>query len=41
MHTSIARGDVWYKNQSFSALPRSARPVTEEEEEEDEEEEKR
>ena len=38
MHTSIARGDVWCKNQSFSALPQSARPVTEEEEEEDEEE---
>ena len=37
MHTSIARGDVWCKNQSFSALPRSARPVTEEEEEDDDE----
>ena len=41
IHTSIARGDVWYKNQSFSALPRSARPVTEEEEEEEDEEEER
>ena len=39
MHTSIARGDVWCKNQSFSALPQSARPVTEEEEDEEEEEE--
>ena len=39
MHTSIARGDVWCKNQSFSALPQSARPVTEEEEEDEEEEE--
>ena len=38
MHTSIARGDVWCKNQSFSALPRSARPVTEEEEDEEGEE---
>ena len=38
MHTSIARGDVWCKNQSFSALPQSARPVTEEEEEDEEEE---
>ena len=39
MHTSIARGDVWCKNWSFSALPQSARPVTEEEEDEEEEEE--
>ena len=37
MHTSIARGDVWCKNCSFSALPQRARPVTEEEEEEDDE----
>ena len=37
MHTSIARGDVWCKNQSFSALPQSARPVTEEEKDEEEE----
>ena len=34
MHTSIARGDVWCKNWSFSALPQSARPATEEEDEE-------
>ena len=40
MHTSIARGDVWCKNQSFSALPQSARPVTEEEEDEEEDDEK-
>ena len=39
MHTSIARGDVWCKNYPFSALPQSARPVTEEEEEDEEEEE--
>ena len=39
MHTSIARGDVWCKYYSFSALPQSARPVTEEEDEEEEEEE--
>ena len=39
MHTSIARGDVWCKNQSFSALPQSAMPVTKEEEEDEEEEE--
>ena len=37
MHTSIARGDVWCKNQSFLALLQSARPVTEEEEDEEEE----
>ena len=37
MHTSIARGNVLYKNQTCPALPQSARPVTEEEEEEDEE----
>ena len=36
-HTSIARGDVWCKNQSLSALPQSARPVTEEQEDEEEE----
>ena len=36
MHTSIGRGDVWCKNQSFPALPQSARPVTEEEEEDEE-----
>ena len=39
MHTSIAREDVWCKNYSFSALPKSARPVTEEEKDEEEEEE--
>ena len=39
MHTSVARGDVWCKNESLSALPQSARPVTEEEEDEEEEEE--
>ena len=39
VHTSIARGDVWCKYYSFSALPQSARPVTEEEDEEEEEEE--
>ena len=38
MHTSIARGDVWCKNQSLSTLSQSARPVTEEEDEEEEEE---
>ena len=38
MHTSIARGDVWCKYYSFSALPQSAGPVTEEEDEEEEEE---
>ena len=38
MHTSIARGDVWCKNWSFSALPQSDRPVTEEEEDEVEKE---
>ena len=37
MHTSIARGDVWCKNESLSTLPQSARPVTEEEDEEEEE----
>ena len=37
MHTSIAPGNVLYKNQTCPALPQSARPVTVEEEEEDEE----
>ena len=38
MHTSIVRGDVWCKNESFPALPQSARPVTDEEEEDDDDE---
>ena len=38
MHTSIARGDVWCKNYPFSALPQSARPVTEEEEKNEDDE---
>ena len=39
MHTTIARGNVLYKNQTCPALPQSARPVTEvtKEEEKDEE----
>ena len=37
MHTSIARGDVWCKKQSFPGLPQTARFVTEEEEEDDDE----
>ena len=37
MRTSIARGDVWCKKQSFPALLQSARPVTEEKEEDDDE----
>ena len=39
MHTSIARGNVFCKNQNFPVLPQSSRPVTEEEEDEEEEEE--
>ena len=35
VHTSIARGDVWCKNLSFSALPQSARPVTEEDDDDE------
>ena len=34
MHTSIARGDVWCKKQSFPGLPQTARSVTEEEDDE-------
>ena len=32
VHTSIARGDVWCKKQSFPGLPQTSRCVTEEEE---------
>ena len=39
MHTSIARGNVLCKNQTYPTLPLSARSVTEEEEDEEEEEE--
>ena len=38
MHTSIARGNVFCKNQNFPVLPQSSRSVTEEEEDEEEEE---
>ena len=37
MHTSIARGNVLCKNQTYPTLPLSARSVTEEEDEEEEE----
>ena len=39
MHTSIARCNVFCKNQTCPALPQSARSVTEEDEEEEDEEE--
>ena len=37
IHTSIARGDVWCKKQSFLGLPQTARSVIDEEEEDDDE----
>ena len=38
MHTSIARGYVWYKYQICLALPQGTRSLTEEEEDEDDDE---
>ena len=38
VHTSIARGEVWCKKQSFPGLPQTATSVTEEEENEDDNE---